>query len=186
MAVGSPVAIASEKPKRHEAECPYVSRRADRSHCAAGLLGRHIIRRPHQGSVLRGSEIRLHVRIGLQEFGDPKIEYLRDRRVVFASVKKNVLGLEVPMNDAEVVRLVQRASNLGQDSENHVRMQWTASSHERLEIHAFEKLHDEEGCAVEFRGDIGIRDADHVLALDLGADPRFAFETRDDFWVASA
>ena len=89
------------------ADRPDVRPRVDRSR-RRHLLRRHVERGAHDGGRLR--ELRL-ARVE-HRLRDAEIEHLDDRRAVRALGEEEVCGLEIPVNDAERVRLGDRLAGL--------------------------------------------------------------------------
>ncbi len=83
------------------------------------------------------------------------------------------------MHDSDAVRLVERPRDLREHLHDDVRMKRTDPLDELLEIASLQELHHEKWRAPELGGHVRVRDAHHVLALDLRTGAGLAFEPRD-------
>src|ERR1035438_9079148 len=84
------------------------------------LLGRHVRGRPEDGALAReprGLLVGLDRRV---ELGETEVEDLGDLFAIFAFAEVNVLGLEIPVNDADGVGLGEAFGDLGDDPDGRV------------------------------------------------------------------
>jgi hypothetical protein len=92
--------------------------------------------------------------------------------------EKEILRLEVAMNDSHAVRLVERQRDLPEPLDDRRRLDATAGR-EVLEVDSFEQVHDEIRNPAQLRRHVRVEDADDVLASDLGDRTGLALEPRD-------
>ena len=111
-----------------------------------------------------------------------EIEELHERLSTFDIAEEDVLRLEIPMNDADPVRLRERLRELRDEGRHLVRRHATARSEVRAEIVALEELHHDEGDAVG--RDAGVEDLHDVRALHGRRDGGLARETRGSHGIA--
>ena len=99
------------------------------------LLGRHVVRRAH--GLLRASE---------RHIGRRRAEQLRESEVrdlhAAAPVDEDVLRLDVAVDDALVVRVLQRVAHLAHDAERLLRLD-LARAHHLPQVRAVDVLHHE-------------------------------------------
>ena len=121
---------------------------------------------------------------GLLELGDPEVENLELRLALPVQREKEVLRLEVSMEDAGAVRLLQRVAQLFEEIRDERRGQGTAPD-PRVEPLSFQQLHGNEG-DLQRLVDPRIEDVDDVLALaDARGDARLADEELADRVIAN-
>src|SRR5262249_27495861 len=119
------------------------------------------------------------------DLGNPEVEDLDLGRAIVAACEKEVFRLEVAMNDAGSVRLVERARDLTEQLDHLGGVEPLPLTKDGGEILAAQKLHHEEGRA-RLAVDAGVERLDDVLALDVGGDrslqakARLHLAVRDD------
>ena len=90
--------------------------------------------------------------------------------------EEKVLGLEIAVNDARAGAPCRSRAPPAAATRPPSPASDERRARLRLEVHALEQLHHEEGRAVELGRDVGVGDADDVLALDAGRGARLALE----------
>ncbi len=143
---------------------------------AAALLGRDVARRTeHLARVRQPVLERLELRV---QPGQPEVDHLDHDRAV-ALFEEDVLGLEVAVDHARLVRRADRLADLRDDRERRLDVERRALGQRRAERPAFEQLHDEVGAdvlrhAVVVHGhDVRMpepRDGDRLAPEALGED----------------
>src|SRR5262245_1063576 len=103
----------------------------------------------------------------MQELRDAEVEQLGDRRTILAPMEEDVLGLEVPVHDPEGMRFVERATDLRQNSDHDLGVEWPGPCDELIQIHALEQLHHEERRSAQLGSNVGVGYTDDMLTLDL-------------------
>jgi hypothetical protein len=144
---------------------------------AVDLLGRHVVRRPDHrsglGQPLAGA-------LGPDQLGDPEVEQLDlDSAVVpgLAQPQPDVVGLEIAVDEALVVRRLERAQRLVEDRKRLGPGQRAAADPRRQRL-ALEVLHHEEHAAVRIAAEVV--DVDDVLVPDRVDRARLLVEPLDD------
>ena len=150
---------------QQHAEREDVARRCHR--VAEYLLGRHVLRRAHDhaGSRHAAGDARLaHAR--RQQSRDAEVHHLH----VAVIAHHDVLGLDVPMNDARVVRGAERARNLDRDLRKRVQraLPLEQEGAQRSPLH---QLHHDDLTAADLTG---LVDRDDVRMVQRRGCPRFA------------
>ncbi len=118
----------------------------------------------------------------LDIFEMPRIEHLDTDCPVLPSNAEEVRRLQVPVDDAQLVRLGDGLAGLEYEVDRLLHRQRTASPEPGVEVDAVEELHDHEGgpglerAHVEHAGD--------VLVRDLCGRPRLTGETGESFLVS--
>ena len=108
-------------------------------------------------------------RVGLDGLGDAEVEHL-DEVAPAAVDEEDVLGLDVAVHDAALVRRAERRGCLAHDVE-HAPLGERALALEQLrQAVPLEVLHDDEGASVLGRARVG--DVDDVLVADRRRQPR--------------
>ncbi len=98
-----------------DAERPEVGPVVDVAQTAR-LLGRHVVGRPEDGARLRAARKALLAGGGL-DLRDAEVEHLGDLVVVVGRAhEEDVLGLQIPVDDARVVRALQGAADVADDA----------------------------------------------------------------------
>ena len=72
------------------------------------------------------------------------------------AMEEEVFGLQIPMNDADRVRLVERRAQPARGPRPFARRERANGGEVLFEVGADERLHDEEGSAAELGGDVGV------------------------------
>ena len=167
-----PEGLAREQAEGDEPERPHVRAGADAA-SAIGLLGGHEERRPEG---LRPGLLALR-----DELGDAEIEDLgREGHVAAArGAEEDVLQLEVAVDDALLVGLLERVANLLEDLGDVAEREGAGAVQAVGQLLALEELHHQEGRVCLFV-DAGGDDLDNVVALDLGGGAGFQDEALAD------
>ena len=103
------------------------------------------------------------LRPGARELGDPEVEELD--HVVVALAEEHVGGLQVAVNDAEIVGTAQAAADLFCDAYDFGGLELSDALQSATEVFAFEGLHHDERHARQFV-DAVVVNAHHVRAPD--------------------
>src|SRR5262245_26833370 len=101
--------LPREELVQHDAERPYVGALIDLG-SAARLLGRHVERRAKRGPCARG-----HAAVELSELRNAEVEHLDPVGPIARASNEQVLGFQVPMNDAGSMRDRETATRLPRD-----------------------------------------------------------------------
>ncbi len=115
---------------------------------ALGLFGRHELGRAEHHALL-GEDQRARLHLSLGHLGQAEIEDLRIILPVLTR-QENVLGLEIPVHDAQIVSFLQRAADLNQDRNRALSRDGAVLAHGLIEILALEHLHHDVQRAVFF------------------------------------
>ena len=146
-----------------DAERPQIGAMVDAAQ-PAGLLGRHEERRAEQSAGLGARRDTDRARRGL-DLRNAEVEHLGHVFVVIgAAHEKDVLGLQVAVNDAALVGAGKRARDLAHDARGFVEREGAKVLDSGVERFADEQLHDDVGAAVG--GDPVVVDLDGVLRLN--------------------
>ena len=141
------------------------------------LLGAHVLGRAHDGADVRD---RAH-RGSRHLLGDPEVqdldEQLVTRRLGTAGDHEDVVGLDVAMDDPELVCLVQNPRDLIDDDANLERREEPPPHQEPRQGLAVETLHDEIGRAV--LGHPVIERLHRVGIVELGRQRHFPLKPHD-------
>jgi hypothetical protein len=119
--------------------------------------------------------------LGLHQLRQPEVDDLHVQLVVVAEHEKQVLGLEVAVNDAGRVHLAQAAQGLDRKADGLTHLESAVLLDVGAEISALEQLHHQEGlpfavlAPVEHLHDVG--------ALHRRDGPCFAVEARERRFV---
>src|SRR5262249_53073868 len=140
---------------------------------AARLLGRHVRGRPEYGA----GERRGFVAIGGLELRHAEVEHLDEIGAVLAPARKQILRLEIAMDDAGGVCGLNSTRRLPYEVGCALERKRPAPLEERLDALADEVLEDDEGCAV--RRDAEIDRCGEVLAFERSGCLGFALEARE-------
>ena len=143
----------------HQAECPDVGAVIDRF--TASLLRRHVCRgaQDHAPPGRAAGQRRriVVVRSRALHLGQTEVQDLR----VAATADEDVRRLDVAVDDAGVVRGVERIGDFDAERQHRVQRQAAALGDSLLQRDAFQVLHDDEGAAVLLadvvnRADVGV------------------------------
>ena len=104
------------------------------------LLGRHELRRAEDHALL-GEHDRAGPHLALGDLGEAEVEHLGEVLQPALGAEKDVLGLEVAVDDARAVRLFERAADLDQDRERALDRHRAFRAHRLVEVLALEVLH---------------------------------------------
>ena len=138
------------------------------------LLGGHVIGGAQHGAGL-GAAGHAAAPGGRFELGDAEVEHLGDLFVVVGPAhEKDVLWLEIPVNDPGVVRALQGPADLDENSCCLAERQSPDAVESTVERLADEQLHDDVGTAVS--RDAVIVNLDRVPTLDRGGGARLGDE----------
>ncbi len=108
-----PVRLPDEERVGDLAERVEIRLLADRA-LALHLLGRHVERRPERAR-------RLRLRGARDDLRDPEVEHLHARRAVVPCRQEQVLRLEIAVDDALIVRAVERERHLPEQDHDLLR-----------------------------------------------------------------
>ncbi len=153
----------------HHAERVDVAARIERF--AGELLGAHVGRRAEHHALL--SELLLLLRV--RRFApsrDAEVEHLDEVCLPRAIGEDDVLGLQVAMDDALLVRLVERSAHLLHDLERALRRHRSAAFDDLVQGLALDELHRDVERAV--RGRAKVVELDGVWMLELRDRPALA------------
>ena len=142
---------------------------------ATRLLGRHVEGRPEERPRLgaRRDAGRAGRRLDLR---DAEVEHLGDVVVVVGLAhEEDVLGLEIAVDDALLVRAIERAAHLVDDPDRLLESEAVGVVQALVERLADQHLHDDVGAAV-LRHPV-VEDLDGVLRLDGRGGPRLVVES---------
>ena len=103
---------ARQKLVEQHAERVNVGSRVDPTVSQLGLLGAHVLRRPDQLPLL--GKHRSVRQLARRRLGDAEIDHLRDRLAVLQR-HENVVGLDVAMDHALLVRVLHRVAHLKEE-----------------------------------------------------------------------
>ena len=117
-------------------------------------------------------------------FAMPKSRILISGDAVVPHGQVQVRGLEVAVDDAELVRLVERPRDLAEVEHDLARRERAAPLELRPEVVPVELLHDQEGHVAELGADVGVEDAHDVVGADPHRRPRLRAEALDRLRVA--
>ncbi len=116
-----------------------------------------------------------------RDLRDPEVEHLDGEAIVCAPDAEEICGLQVPVNDAQRVRLGDGLAGLENELNGLFGRHHTALLEPGREVAALQVLHDHVRSTV-----LKVPNVDHtrdVLALDLDRGPGFPRETRHGFGV---
>ena len=136
---------------------------------ARGLLGGHVRRRAHH-----------RARLGIPaadfrgELGDAEVHQLHHVATAGLLDQEDVVRLEVAVDDAAIVRRLQRAAALQQDGAGALKRHGPPRFQESLQRHAVQELHHE--VVPAFVGDVEVEDLDDVVVADEVDRPRLVEE----------
>jgi hypothetical protein len=169
-----PVGLPGEHRVSELADRVEIGGRADRAR-AGDLLGRHVHGGAHVARLGRAGGR------SLDDLGDAEIEDLDAGGAVVAAGEEDVLWLEIAVDDAGRVHLVERARGLHEERDD-VGGGQRAAREDLAEVLAAQELHHEER---EARGLVhaGVEGLHDVLAHDVGGDRRLTPEALDDLRV---
>jgi hypothetical protein len=170
-----PVVATGEQAKGDEAESPDIRGRRDATF-AIGLLGGHEERRSER---LRPCLLAVG-----HELGDAEVEDLggEGRLTPARDGEEDVLGLEIAMNDALRVGLLERVADLTEDLGDVAERQGPDALQAVGQLLALQQLHHQEGRAGLFV-DAGGHHLDHVIAVDLRRGLRLEHEALTRRWI---
>ena len=140
---------------------------------AVDLLGRHVVRRADHRAGLGQLLARA---LGPDELRDPEVEQLHLDAAVDV-LEPDVVGLEIAVDEALVVRRLERAQRLLEDRERLGPRQRAPADPRRQRL-AFEVLHHEEHAAEGIAAEVV--DVDDVLVPDRVDRARLLVEALDD------
>ncbi len=167
-------------PERHPPGEHPVSDDADRPEIRAEvdvlgteeLLRAHVVRRADHAAG-RGQAEALVV---LTLLGDPEVEHLHEGLAVDVD-QEHVVRLDVAVDDAEAVRLAERARRLDEDLGRVLQAERADALDPLAELLAFEELHHDVRDLLA--GQAVVEDLNDVRALDLGCGGGLAAEAGD-------
>jgi hypothetical protein len=102
------------------------------------LFGRHVIRRPNDLPSRRD----LGTLAAFPQFRQSEVQNLRVHGPRAAGYDEDVLGLEIPMNDARFMGFSQRRANLDEQTSRLIEGERTIALDDGREIVTLEVLHD--------------------------------------------
>ena len=143
------------------------------------LLGRHVVRRAHDRA---GARLVRDLLLGLRELREAEVEHLDEVLGAASLQEKDVLGLEIAVDDAVLVGRVEGVRDLRADHHGTRRIEVPLAFEAIGQRLALQVLHDEIELATRRRAEVG--DVDDVLVADLVDRLRFLHEARDDLGVA--
>ena len=138
------------------------------------LLGRHVLRGSEDGACLG----EVGALAGCRLLGEAEVDETGDLLAVLAGHQHDVVGLEIPVDEAPLVGGAEAAGDLGDDGQRRLRGEAAGAlreaSSERLALeelhgHVTERLDAVLAAAV-------VEDGDDVGVVDLGREARFAEE----------
>ena len=150
--------LAAQALVEHRADRPDV---AARVHVGVSLrlLRRHVPGRAEHDALARERRV-----LGqLLDLADTEVQDLRERRIRIAIDEEDVVGLEIAMNDARVVRTHEAAHDLHEDALRLGRIEQPFALDPLGQRLAAKQLHDDESDAVI--GEAGVEDLHDVRAL---------------------
>lgn len=143
---------------------------------ALQLLGRHVFRSAKHE--LRVGSSGVDLRANLRE---TEVEDLHGRRRTTSCLKKDVLRLEVSMNDSNRMRLGHGRRHLKREANRVIDSQPRMLLENVREIVTFEELHHEVGDVIRRHSEVV--HTGHVLAFDVRPGPGFTRESRQHGFV---
>ncbi len=140
---------------------------------AADLLGGHIGASP------------FHLALSAEEFAKSGFRFLRDGEVdefyQSIAIDEDIVGLDIAVNVALAVEVVEGFADLFDDGGEHVRDRFGAFSHRLFQVDFAEEFKDDEG-GIRV-GDV-FNQLDDVLVVEVASDFIFVFEECDFLFVA--
>ncbi|HNN94649.1 MAG TPA: hypothetical protein PKI03_20375 [Pseudomonadota bacterium] len=136
---------------------PDITRRAELIRLAAHLLWRHIAGRSKQGAGACQLGIGGTGAIALGDARDSEVEQLNEQPTRSCLVEEEVAGLEIAVDDAQRVGLVERSCNLMEDPHDFFGREHAARAQKLVEVTAIEQLHDQKRGSADLCRDVGIR-----------------------------
>jgi hypothetical protein len=121
---------------------------------ARALLGRHVVRRAEQRVGLRGLRVAGRGDDELREAEVGQLDTALD-------VHEHVLGLDVAVDDALVVRVLERVADLGHDRQGLARRE-AALAHQPAQVRALDELHQQEPALARLAEIVDAHDAGMV------------------------
>ncbi len=106
------------------------------------LLGRHVVRTAERDAFLR--QLAIFEAVRLIDLGDAEVEQLRLLATEFVTCDQDVVGLDVAVNDALVVRRAQPVGQRQQHLHRLNRRQTQLAAQDRAEALALHQLHHQE------------------------------------------
>jgi hypothetical protein len=140
---------------------------------ALRLLGRHELGRPEHHALLREHDA-ARAKLALGHLGETEVEHLREIPAAVLVGEEDVLGLQVAVNDAEAVGLVQGAADLHQDRDGSLVRERTLLADDLVQVLAVQELHHDVERAVL---QLAVQEHLHgVLVRQVAHRPGFAAE----------
>ena len=139
--------VAGEHLVENHAEAVDVGARIDV--VVGALLGRHVARRADQRAGL-GERVE-RARGVLLQLGDAEVQHLDEQRVVVVAREDDVRGLEVAVDDAAAVRVLDAVGDLAGDGRGFVEGERARALQSLAERLAFDEFHDDVGLAARER-----------------------------------
>jgi hypothetical protein len=171
--LGRPDGAADEALVHHAPEGPEVRAMVDLP-LALHLFRAHVRGRPEHGALSRQALLRRVPVDRRVELRQAEVDDLRQHLAVVALGDEDVLGLEVPVDDAAFVRLGQSARYLGERAGHEVRLEAPHLDHALVQAFALEQLQHQEGPPViEPPSVVHVAD---IRTLDGRRSPRLAQE----------
>ena len=169
--LGAERVLPGDQVIEHDAQRVDVGARVDA--VAANLLGRHRVRRAEPGADDGQPAL---ARVGVQQLGDAEVQQL-DHALAADLGDEDVARLEVAVDDAEIVRRLQRGADRLQNLQHLAGREAPALVQHRPQVDALEQLHHVERAPV---GQIvELEDVDDARVLDHVDGARFLHEARD-------
>jgi hypothetical protein len=162
--------LAGDRFVQDQAEGPHVASRVD-VEIAARLLGAHVRGRAEHGALHRLHELAAR---GADRLGDAEVEDLGHHVAAVVEGEEDVPGLEIAVDDAAVVRLVEAARDERDPRGGLARAEAALALEAVVHALAFEHLHHDVGRAVV--GLTHVVDVDDGGVLELAARLRFVEE----------
>jgi hypothetical protein len=144
----------------------------------AHLLGRHVKRRPHDGTCLRQHTLHRNA-FRTDGLGDSEVEHFDEWLAVASAREEQIRRLEVAVHDARGMSLGDGVACLQQVIDGHWNRKRTLGLDQRCEVGTAQKFHHDERFARIQHADV--MDANHVIAAQSRRCPSLALQTHRSF-----